>query len=208
MNNELTWQTVEKYLTEKNSGGSAMALIETEKILTRVFNKLKYPGKNNDQNILLAKKIITRHQDLEIARDTVKKIIQEPSKIIAFEETEKLLEAYYQTIRDLTKNQKQARSFSTRLKSYFLWLKRLPKLSWKQLLFNFILFLLVVWFLNRTSLGRFLVDLAVTLANFVFSWFLLTALLVISILVIVIGSIFFFESRKKKEQKNKVRVED
>ena len=206
----LSWKKVEEYLRENTKAGAAMALVETEKILAQVFAELSYPGKNTDANVRLAKPIIGNYKDLEMTRQVTKKVTQETDCEIKTKEAEQLLEAYYQSIGDIMKQKKFGKSFWNRIKFYFFFLEKLANQSWKKILISVLVFFFIVWLLNRTAPGLWLVDVVVIISNFIFSWLILTALLIVSILVIVIGSIFYFENRKKKDKKGKdrIRVED
>ncbi|MFH1508798.1 MAG: hypothetical protein ABIE68_01400 [bacterium] len=201
----LSWKKVEEFLAEKSNGSAAMALLETEKILAQIFSKLGYPGKTVDENIQLAKPLILNYKDLKISHDLVKKVKEETDITVTTKEADKLLEAYYEAIRDIMKNKKHGKTISLKFKLFWNNLFHQESFNWKKFSVYLIIFFFVVWLLNKTAIGLSVVNLVVAIANFIFSWFLLTALLIVSILGIIIGSIFFFEGRKKKA---KIRTEE
>lgn len=196
---DLSWTNVEKYLSEKTRGGSAMALIETEKILEAVLKKLQYPGKNNDSRLIPAKEIIANYEDLAGAREVTGQLKEKLNSEISPEEARETLKAYFEAIRFLSQAPKEKiglfEKINRRVKRFYPNFKKILGTS----IFGFFVFFLLIYLLDATKLGQSLVDLLTGISHFIFSWILFTFLLVIGILVIVVSTIFYFERRKEKK---------
>lgn len=203
---KLSWERVDKYLQEKTDTGAALALIETEKIFGQVLHKLGYPGKNTDQKVESAKPFIRNFKDLKLARDVYKKITNEVSAEISSSDVQSILNAYYQTIRDLTSEAKKNRSIWQKLKLYFRYLIPNPKRFAKKLAIWFLGFFFVVFLLDTTSFGRSIVKFLVVISHFIFSWILWTVLILIGLAIVILGALFFFSKRKRERQK--IRIEE
>ncbi|MBU1167916.1 hypothetical protein KKC60_05955 [Patescibacteria group bacterium] len=201
----LSLDLVESYLKEKTRGGSAMALIETEKILGEILERLGYAGKNNDTRLIPAKNIIDNFEELETARLVTKKIETDIDAKVDNEEAKATLSAYWEAIRFLTNSQKEKGGVGSKVGRFFGRKTSLIKKIIKRGLIYFFLFFLIVYILDSTAIGHQAVDFLVRTSHFLFSWILFTFLLVVGILVIVISTIFYFERRK--ERKSKITIE-
>lgn len=201
----LSWEPVERYLSEKTMSGNILAIVETEKIFTQVLKKLHFPGKTVDQQVLGLKSIITNFDELLQARKIYKSLISNIGFNLEKLDVKSILTIYYKAIEDITHFYKEKKDPLKKIKLYLDVYLPYPKQTLKKIGISFILFFFVVFLLDSTSLGRALTSLLVSIAHFIFSWVLFTVLIVGGIIVIVLGSIFYFESRKKK---TKLRIEE
>lgn len=203
---KLSWEKVDKYLQEKTDTGATLALIETEKIFGQVLKKLGYPGKNTDEKIESAKPFIKNFKDLTLARDVHKKITHEVDAGISQEDAQSVLNAYYQTIRDLTHEAKKNKNICQKLRLRFRYWVPNPKRFAKKLAIWLFGFFFIVFLLDTTSFGRGIVRVFVTISHFIFSWILWTVLILVGLAIIILGALFFFSKRKRGRQK--IRVEE
>jgi hypothetical protein len=196
----LSWDQVEDSVTEKDTGGAAMAVIETEKIFSAVLKKLKLPGKDTDQRINSAKKLISNMQSLTLARSVHKKIATEVGAEIEVSDLQEILTAYHEAIRDLTKAQEKKFTTKERFIMFFRHYIPNPTKTLRNALIGLVTFFFIVFVLDSTSIGQAVVSAFTATASFIFSWVLFTVLLIIGVVIIIIGGILYFESRRKKKR--------
>lgn len=196
----LSWEQVEDYVNEKDKGGAAMAVIETEKIFFEVLKKLKLPGKDTDQKVKNAKKLFSNYQSLSLARSVFKKIAYEVGSEIEVADIKEILTAYHEAIRDLTKAQEK--KFAPQDK-FLMFIKHYipnPQVAIRNVAIGIISFFFLIFVLDSTGAGQAIVSALVKTSHFIFSWVLFTVLLIIGVVIIIIGGILYFESRKKKKR--------
>lgn len=197
----LSWDTVDSYIQEGGLGGSAMALIETEKILGEVLKRLGFPGKNTDQRIESARSILSNFNDLSLAREACKKLISDVGARVSPSDAKEILPQYYQAIKDLIRLKEYNIPLLERIKAYFRRHIPQPKKFYKRLGLSLLIFFFVIFVLDSTQIGHKLVSTLIKISHFIFSWVLFAVLLLIGVAIIVVGSLFFFESRKKRKTK-------
>lgn len=196
----LSWDQVEDYVNEKDKGGAAMAVIETEKIFSEVLKKLKLPGKDTDQRINSAKKLISNMQSLTLARSVYRKIATEVGAEIEVSDLQEILTAYHEAIRDLTKAQEKKFTAKERFIMFLRHYVPNPTKTLRNALIGLVVFFFIVFVLDSTNIGQAIVSAFTATANFIFSWVLFTVLLIIGVVIIIIGGILYFESRRKKKR--------
>ena len=203
----LSWGNVEKCLAENSTSGNALAIIETEKIFSKILNKSDFPGKDINQKILNLKSIISNHKELLRVRKIYTKLIESTSPGFDLENLDirKILAIYYKAIENINNFNQAEGNLLKKIKIrlnyfYFLLKSNLKKVSIGTLIFFFLIFIL-----DSTKIGNNIVTLFTAISHFIFSWILFTVLLIGGIIIIIVGSIFYFESRKKKKQ---LRIED
>lgn len=204
----LSWENVEKFLHEKTTSGNALAIIETEKIFSKVLEKLKFPGKTIDQKFSNLNPVISNFKELSRVREIYKNLISNTTSDYSLEnlDIKKILTIYYKAIEDVTEFHKSKNKLSKKIKIYFNYYKNLITKNLKKIGLGIIIFFFLVFLLDSTDTGQSLVSFLVSLSHFIFSWVLFTVLLVGGIVIIIIGSFFYFDSRKKK--KAQLRVEE
>ncbi len=196
----LSWDQVEDYVNEKDNGGAAMAVIETEKIFSEVLKKLKLPGKDTDQKVKSAKNLFSNYQSLSLSRSVYKKIVFEVGAEIEVADLKEILTSYHEAIRDLTKAQEKKFTSKERFLMFIKHYIPNPAKTGRNIAIGIIVFFFTIFLLDSTSFGQVMVSSLVKTAHFIFSWVLFTVLLVIGIIIIIIGGILYFESRKKKRR--------
>ncbi len=202
----LSWENVEKCLAENSTSGNALAIIETEKIFSKVLDKSNFPGKDTNQKILSLKSIISNYNELFRVRKIYAKLIESTSPGFDLENLDirKILAIYYKAIEDINNFNQEGTLFKKirmYLSSYYLSFKN----NIKNIGIGTLMFFFIIFILDSTKIGNNIVTLFVAISHFIFSWVLFTILLIGGIIIIIVGSLFYFESRKKKKQ---LRIED
>jgi len=201
----LSWEPVERYLSEKTMSGNILAIIETEKIFAKVLEKLNIPGKTTDQKVLGLKSIITNFNELCQVRKIYKSLISNIGFDLEKLDTKSILAIYYKAIQDVTYFYKEKKDPLKKIKMYFDAFFPHPKKMLKKISIGLALFFFAIFLLDSTNFGRSLVSFLVSLSHFIFSWVLFTVLVIGGVIIIILGSIFYFESRKKR---GKLRIEE
>jgi uncharacterized integral membrane protein len=202
---DLSWEPVERYLSEKTMAGNSLAIIETEKIFTKVLEKLNFPGKTTDQKVRGLKRVISNFDELLQARKIYQGLISDVGFSLEKLDVKSILTSYYKAIEDITRFYKDKKDPLKKIKIYFNVYFPRPKKTLKKAILGFILFFFTVFLLDSTNFGKAIVSFFVSIAHFIFSWVLFTVLIIGGVIIIVLGSIFYFESRKKK---GKLRIEE
>jgi len=204
---KLSWEGVEKCLAENSISGNALAIIETEKIFSKVLDRADFPGRNINQKILSLKSVITNHNELLRVRKIYTKLIESTSPGFDLENLDirKILAIYYKAIEDINDFNQTGGNLLKKVKirsnAFYSSLKN----NAKKISIGVLLFFFIIFILDSTKIGNNIATLFITISHFIFSWILFTVLLIGGIIIIIVGSVFYFENRKKKRQ---LRVED
>jgi len=197
-----SWETVERFLSEKTNSGNLMALVETEKIFEQVLEKLDFPGKTADEKAEGLKFIIKNFNELKIARKNYHQIISQPNFSLTPEEIEKLLTYYYKAIEQIALWQEKKQNILIKIKIKAATYLTNPKESLKKAAIFTIAFFFIIFLLDSTKVGRWFVGILVKISHFIFSWLLFAVLLIIGIIIIALGVIIYLDSRKKEKIKS------
>jgi hypothetical protein len=195
------WKKVEKYLADKSLAGLIVALIEADKLLASRLEKQGYPGKTTDDRIKNAKEKFSNLNGLLEARQIRNDFLKNKEMNITSLDVEDGITSYQQALVDLQSGDKSHLGVFERFiisMDYYL-----PS-KWKairNILIYTILFFILVEFLNKNFLGKYIVSLIVQLSDLVFSWILAIFLLILAILIVIIASLIYFERRKRKRFK-------
>ena len=200
----LNWEKVEAYVNEKDKGGTAMAVIETEKIFDEVLKRRNFPGKTTDQRIHNARGTFSDFEALQLARDVYKKLALEIDAEISVTDIKEVLSAYHQAIKDLTKIEEKELKTLDKVILFVRHYINAPRKLLKRAALSVVLFFFIIFILDNTSAGRSVVAVLVKVAHFIFSWVLLTLLLILGVVIIIVGAVLYFESRKKR---SKLKIE-
>ncbi|MFA6296040.1 MAG: hypothetical protein WC663_01685 [Patescibacteria group bacterium] len=196
-NKELSWEKVEKYLSEKTDSGNMMALVETEKLFKEAVSDFDLPGDDLERQISALSFVYTDANELEKTRALCKKIVEKENFTLTKIETIKNLEIYYQAITDLSDYRKKKISAFKKTKLYLQTFLPSPKDFFKKYILIFFIFFLTIFLLDSTSFGRILVDIFVSLSHLIFSWVLFIILLIAGIAILVVGTVYYFQSKHK-----------
>lgn len=200
----LNWEKVEAYVNEKDKGGASMAVIETEKIFDEVLKRRNFPGKTTDQRVRNARGAFSDYEALQLARDVYKKLALEVDAEISVKDIKEILSAYHLAIKDLTKIEEKELSILDKIILFFRHYISAPRKLLKRAALSIVLFFFIIFILDSTNAGQSLVAVLVKIAHFIFSWVLLTLLLILGVVIIVVGGVLYFESRKKR---SKLKIE-
>ena len=204
---KLSWEGVEKCLSENSISGNALAIIETEKIFSKVLDKSNFPGKDVNQKILSLKSVISNHNELLRVRKIYTKLVESTSPGFDLENLDirKILAIYYKAIEDINDFNQTGGSLFKKIRIYLSVFYSSMKGNIKKIGIGTLIFFFIIFILDSTKIGNNITALFVAISQFIFSWVLFTVLLIGGIIIIIVGSVFYFESRKKKKQ---LRVED
>jgi hypothetical protein len=195
---QLSWEKVEKYLSEKTVSGAYLAIIETEKIFQKVLEKLNFPGKNIDQKIKGLKFVLSDYGIFLTAHKTYKRIISDLDFELNQKEIEEILTCYYKAIEEIVNFQNKKQNLFLRLKIKFAaYMPKDAKRFLKKSIFGLIIFFFTIFILDSTKAGHTFVSSLVKISHFIFSWVLFAVLLLIGLAIIIIGALFYLESRKR-----------
>ncbi|MBU1118429.1 hypothetical protein KKH43_00935 [Patescibacteria group bacterium] len=196
---KLDWDTVQAYLNEKTPAGSAMAVIETDKVLDALLEKLGYTGKKTTEKVRAASGVMDNVKELIIARRVTSKLKNDLNAEISEKEAEEVLRVYMDAIRSLTETEKHAHaSLKNKVIARVEKSKGKFKKTMTRLIIGFFAFFLLVYILDSTQVGKKAVSGLVSVSHFLFSWILFTFLLVAGVLTIILSTFFYFEKRRKK----------
>ncbi|MEW6407347.1 MAG: hypothetical protein AB1465_01520 [Patescibacteria group bacterium] len=196
--NPLSWQTVEKYLSEKTKSGNILALIETEKIFKKVLEKLNFPGKTISQKIKGLKFVLSDYENFLSAQKIYQRIISDLNFEPEQTKIEEILTYYYKAIEEIVNFQKEKQNIILMLKiKSTVYLPSQPRSFLKKFILISVIFFFIIFVLDNTQIGRALVNLLVKISHFIFSWILFAVLLLFGLAIIIIGALFYFENRKK-----------
>jgi len=196
----VNWQIVEDCMNEKTTAGYKMALIEADKLLDNALKEAGYPGKTTEERIFSAKSNFSNIRNLRKAREKRKMVLNELSYNLNSIEVEETVKWYHQALLDIEGNPEAKLSIVGRILAlikYYIPSKK--KFATKALIY-FVSAVLLVKFLAKTKLGQTLAAKIVSFADFVFSWVITVAILIIAVVTIITLTILYFEKRKKEEK--------
>lgn len=192
---EVDWSKVEKLFNKNLTESLEMAIIESEKILKKLIEEKKIPGKTIDKKIEALKPFLSNSDKLTYAQRIYKRILKDPDFEIDQKETENVLQAFYQAATDLTGEEAVPITIWDRIR---LWVNLLipdPRKFARRVILGILSFFLFVLFLADTTPGKKLVQEIVNVAHFIFSWVILAILTAAGIIIVIIVTVFYFESR-------------
>jgi hypothetical protein len=90
-----TWTEIKKRLELGSVASGKIAIIESDKLLGEILEKMGYAGKDTDERIKIVKPgLIIGIEDAAKSHEIFKKIIQDPSHEISIEEIKSVMDAY------------------------------------------------------------------------------------------------------------------
>ncbi|MCL5093771.1 MAG: hypothetical protein M1355_01425 [Patescibacteria group bacterium] len=190
------WSEVEACMAERTAVGYKMAVIETDKILRFVLKQKGYPGKDLRQQILLAGWRLEDKKGLEKALEKRDEIVNNLEYRLSTFEAEDAVKAYREAILHFTS--KKTLKIKARIVMYYNHYLSIRSTFLQRSLVLIFVFFLLVKFLSSTEVGKSVSFYVVKASDFIFSWFLVFALLGIALLVIVISSFLYFEKSKTR----------
>lgn len=173
----LDWSGVEQALAEGTISSYKIAVLETEKLLEQILNRKKFPGKNIEKKLSLARKFLADSGKLDLARRMREKIIIEPNFDLSLEDTKQIIASYYQALTDLDNFQKSYLSFWQNLLFSINQRLRLMSKPLKKASLYIVSALFLTLILADTQTGQAITKLFIDLTHFliykVFVWLLL-----------------------------------
>ncbi|PIZ56000.1 hypothetical protein COY23_03645 [bacterium (Candidatus Torokbacteria) CG_4_10_14_0_2_um_filter_35_8] len=201
---KINWRKVEELFEKGSEESLKFAIIEARKAFKKTFLEKRLPGKDVEKKIEASREFFTNADKLLYAERCYRNIIEESDFEIGKEDTEDILQAYFQGVYDLENTDFSGLKISYKVK---LWADHLlpeTKLLIRNIVIGTFLLLLSVIFFADTKIGQEITRIVVAIAHFVFSWVLVTILIIIAFVAILIGSIFYFEGRKNKNKITKI----
>jgi hypothetical protein len=202
------WELVEKYLNEEIECGFNMAVLEVHKKLSEVLREKKFPGKDFKDKLKSAKSIFTDKEKLEAAMEKRERMLEEVDFRLSKDEAREIISAYYQAIVDLRDYVKKEdlrwwERWRLNLKKLDLSLGRWPK----YVVLAIFLFFLMVFLLDRTSIGKEIVKETIMIANFIFTKLIIGIFVGAAVLALLIAAIYLMNPRAEAEN-NKEEDDD
>lgn len=208
----IDWRPVEKALEERTACGNKCAIIETNKILGFLLEERRFPGNTFEERYRSAKNIFTNIDKTQYAVTMYTKIISERDFELEPEDVRDIISAYYQAMIDVHEY-----SPSTSLGILKKWklIRSHRHLSArsiaKRIGVGLLLFLFLVFILDRTTIGRSLVEIVITIANFMFTKLVIIALVIVAFFMLLFASLHHMNKKKdidKREKKEKERTDE
>lgn len=194
--NENLWDEVDRSLEEHSSSGYKMGCIEAEKVFKTVLKNKGYPTSDLNQIITLFGWRLTNKEGLKKALVKTDQIKETFDYTLTSFEAEDIVEAFKQGINDFS----GAKALSWQRKLTLLWQNYLSlKTSFaKKFLLAFFGFFLVVKMLSSTSIGQSIVNFVVYLADIIYSWVTLIALIGVVLVSFIVLTFTVLEKKKTR----------
>ncbi len=196
----INWQIIEDCMAEKTASGYKMALIEADKLLDKALKDAGYPGKNIEEKITQARANFSNIKNLKKAREKRNLVLKELSYNLNSIDIEEAVKWYHQAVLDIEGNPEAQLSIIGRILALAKYYIPSKKKFITKVLIYFVVAVLLVKFLAKTRLGQNLAAKIVAFSDFVFSWVITVAILIIAVVTIITLTILYFEKRKKQEK--------
>ena len=147
------WAGAENALAEGTFSGYAMGVIETEKVLGKILEEKRIPGKNTDAKINYIRKYLSLPEKLDKAREIFCRLTGNFNASVNQEETKEAIADYWQAVKDI---EEAFSALSAKQKFYLKtrhWGGRLFRFS-KRSAVDVAVFLALILFLYDTETGR------------------------------------------------------
>jgi hypothetical protein len=193
---ENLWLEVERALSEHTASGYKMACIEAEKVFYYKLREKGYPTGNIKRILTLFGWKLTNKDSLAKALEKTEQIKTVFEYTLSSFEAEDIVAAFKDAVSDFS----HAKALSWQRKLTVFWDNYVSyKSSFaKMTLLVLFIFFLAVKFLSATKIGGQLVTLAVSSADFIFSWFLLLLGIGAIVALVAFGAVTWFEKRQTK----------
>ncbi|MFH0905348.1 MAG: hypothetical protein V1826_01345 [bacterium] len=196
---EEEWRRVEELLAKNgNSALWSMAVIEAHKIFDQVLDEVSF-GEAVDEKIHNAGELFKNINALLEADEVYRRIVNEVGYRVKRDEARRMCDALIQAILDMIGRDFETRGFWQRtFNSVNYFWGHHPKLL-AGVIAGFLVFVVAVWLLADTVLGRWIVDLVVGFSRFVLSR---TALVIglVAAFVLALGlGVAYLEGRHRRE---------
>jgi hypothetical protein len=193
---ENLWLEVERALSEHTASGYKMACIEAEKVFYYKLREKGYPTGNIKRILTLFGWKLTNKDSLAKALEKTEQIKTVFEYTLSSFEAEDIVAAFKDAVSDFS----HAKALSWQRKLTVFWDNYVSyKSSFaKMTLLVLFIFFLAVKFLSATKIGGQLVTLAVSAADFIFSWFLLLLGIGAIVALVAFGAVTWFEKRQTK----------
>ncbi len=182
------WLEVERALAEHTASGYKMACIEAEKVFMYKLREKGYPTKNIKHILALFGWKLSNKKALATALEKTAEIRNTFEYTLSSFEAEDIVAAYKDAVEDFG----GAKALSWQRKLTLFWDNYISFRSSfaKVFLAGFFAFFLIVKFLTSTNVGSGIVSFIVSVADFIFSWFILLigAGLIIGIIAAIVIS--------------------
>jgi hypothetical protein len=192
------WNEVEKDLLERTPSGMKMAILEAYKILENTLESKGYPGKAVEDKLFWAGYSLKGKEGIGEALEKQREIIEKFDFRLSDLETEETVKIYRKIINEVLS--RPDFNFTDRVKAFVeKYFSPKSLLLWRNLAFLFGFFILVK-ILGQTDFGKQIVDLVISISDFVISWLFLA--IVIGIVIVALGINYYLS------QKPKIRIKE
>jgi len=193
---EKEWNRIERLLVQSSASACNMSIIEADKLFREVLGIMSF-GDTAHEAIQNASDVFSDMKALLEARKVYEDIVEVPGFFVDKKVAKQVTAIYLQAILDMMgKDYKEKSSWHKFINELAFFGESNPGLI-RNIFAGILLFLISVWFLSDTSIGQWLVELAVGLTHFVLNWLWWLVLVLIVVLVVAVISWLFFEGRRK-----------
>jgi len=193
---EKEWNRIERLLSQSSASAINMSIIEADKLFREVLGIISF-GDTVYEAIQNASDMFSNMKGLMEARKVYEDIVEVPGFFVDKKSAKNVTSIYLQAVLDMMGKDYQEKSTWHKFANELIYFGESNPGILRNIFIGILAFLLVVWFLSDTSLGQWLVSLAVGLTHFVLNWVWWLILLIMVILAIALISWLFFEGRKK-----------
>ena len=198
---ENLWSEVERTLAEHTTSGYKMACIEAEKVFYYKLREKGYPTGNIKQILALFGWKLTNKTALAAALEKTEQIKTSFEYTLSSFEAEDIVHAFKDAVDDFghAKALSWQRKLTVFWDNYISYKSSFAKMT---LLFLF-LFFLAIKFLSATKIGEQIVGIFVSIADFLFSWFLLLVGIGAIVALVAFGAVTWYEKSHTKTREIK-----
>lgn len=193
---EKEWDRIEKLLAQKSSAALNMAVVEADKLFREVLGIISF-GDTVNEAIQNSANLFSNMRGLLEARKVYEDIIEVPGFFVDAKTAKDAIAIYLKSILDMMgKDYHDKSSWQIFWNELIYFGEAHPRLL-RDIFLGILIFLVLVWFLARTTWGQALVGAAVGVTEFVLSGVWVAVLILLAIFAIVLVSWLFFERRRK-----------
>lgn len=190
------WENIERLLEENTGSSYRIACIEAEKLFKYKISAMGYSTKNMDQLLTLFGWKLSNLDGLKKALEKTHEIKDSIDYTLISFEAEDAVAAFKQATEDF--GSKKPLTLQRRLNVFWQNYISIKSSFSKKFLICFFGFFLIIKLLATTEVGKNIVNATVKLANFIYSWTLLLAIIGIGLFVFIFSFFMLFEKKNIK----------
>ncbi len=193
---EKEWNRIERLLVQSSPSATNMAIVEADKLFREILGIISF-GDTVHEAIQNASDMFSNMKGLMESRRVYEDIVEVPGFFVDKKSAKNVTAIYLQAVLDMMGKDYKEKSTWHKFANELVYFGESNPSILRNILIGILASLLIIWFLSDTTLGQWLVSLAVGLTHFILNWVWWLVLLLMVILVIALVSWLFFEGRKK-----------